>query len=67
VGLPAAGRALGRGWGEVGAFLGPSIRDFYAQYPLERQLELWSTAGIDEVRGRRLSLGGGMVIWGRRR
>jgi demethylmenaquinone methyltransferase/2-methoxy-6-polyprenyl-1,4-benzoquinol methylase len=67
VGLPAAGRALGRGWGEVGAFLGPSIRDFYAQYPLERQLELWSAAGIDEVRGRRLSLGGGMVIWGRRR
>jgi demethylmenaquinone methyltransferase/2-methoxy-6-polyprenyl-1,4-benzoquinol methylase len=67
VGLPAAGRALGRGWGEVGAFLGSSIRGFYARYPLQRQLELWSAAGIDEVRGRRLSLGGGIVIWGRKR
>jgi demethylmenaquinone methyltransferase/2-methoxy-6-polyprenyl-1,4-benzoquinol methylase len=67
LGLPAAGRALGRGWSEVGAFLGTSIRDFYTSYPLERQLELWSAAGIDEVRGRRLSLGGGLVIWGRRR
>jgi demethylmenaquinone methyltransferase / 2-methoxy-6-polyprenyl-1,4-benzoquinol methylase len=67
VGLPAVGRALGRGWGEVGAFLGSSIRGFYARYPLQRQLELWSAAGIDEVRGRRLSLGGGIVIWGRKR
>jgi demethylmenaquinone methyltransferase/2-methoxy-6-polyprenyl-1,4-benzoquinol methylase len=67
LGLPAAGRLLGRGWGEVGAFLGSSIRDFYARYPLERQLDLWSGAGIDEVRGRRLSLGGGIVIWGRKR
>jgi demethylmenaquinone methyltransferase/2-methoxy-6-polyprenyl-1,4-benzoquinol methylase len=67
VGLPAAGRALGSGWGEVGAFLGPSIRSFYARYPLERQLELWSAAGIDDVRGRRLTLGGAIVIWGRRR
>ena len=67
LGLPAAGRVLGRGWGEVGAFLGPSIRSFYARYPLEHQLELWRAAGIDEVRGRRLSLGGGIVIWGRRR
>jgi demethylmenaquinone methyltransferase/2-methoxy-6-polyprenyl-1,4-benzoquinol methylase len=67
MGLPVAGRALGRGWGEVGAFLGQSIRDFYARYPVERQLELWHAAGIDDVRGRRLSLGGGIVLWGRRR
>jgi demethylmenaquinone methyltransferase/2-methoxy-6-polyprenyl-1,4-benzoquinol methylase len=67
VGLPAAGRVLGRGWGEVGAFLGSSIRDFYARYPLERQLELWSAAGIADVRGQRLSLGGGVVLWGRKR
>jgi demethylmenaquinone methyltransferase/2-methoxy-6-polyprenyl-1,4-benzoquinol methylase len=67
VGLPVAGRALGRGWGEVGAFLGSSIRDFYARYPVEQQLELWQEAGIGDVRGRRLSLGGGIVLWGRKR
>jgi demethylmenaquinone methyltransferase / 2-methoxy-6-polyprenyl-1,4-benzoquinol methylase len=67
VGLPAAGLALRGGWGEVGAFLGSSIRDFYRRYPLERQLVLWSEAGVDDVRARRLSLGGGVVIWGRRR
>jgi demethylmenaquinone methyltransferase / 2-methoxy-6-polyprenyl-1,4-benzoquinol methylase len=67
VGLPVAGRALRCGWREVGAFLGQSIRDFYARYPVERQLELWDAAGIDDVRGRRLSLGGGIVLWGRKR
>lgn len=67
VGLPTAGRALGRGWGEVGAFLGTSIRAFYARYPLERQLALWAEAGIADVRAQRLSLGGAVVIWGRRR
>jgi demethylmenaquinone methyltransferase/2-methoxy-6-polyprenyl-1,4-benzoquinol methylase len=67
VGLPAAGRVLGRGWGEVGAFLGSSIRDFYARYPLVGQLELWSAAGIADVRAQRLSLGGGVVLWGRKR
>ena len=67
VGLPAAGRAISRGWYDVGRFLGPSIRGFYAQWPLERQLQLWRSAGIDDVRARRMSLGGGVVIWGRRR
>ena len=67
VGLPAAGRLLSPGWHEVGRFLGPSIRDFYARTPLERLLELWRDAGIPDVRSRRLSLGGGVVIWGRRR
>lgn len=66
VGLPAAGRALGRGWHEVGTFLGASIRDFYREYPLPRQLELWQEAGMTDLRCQRLSLGGGIVIWGRR-
>ena len=34
--------------------------------PLERQLELWSEAGMADVRARRLSLGGGVVVWGQR-
>lgn len=66
VGLPAAGRAVSPGWQEVGRFLGPSIRGFYERYPLPRVVELWRDAGIEDVQARRLSLGGGVVIWGRR-
>ena len=66
VGLPVAGRLISRGWYDVGRFLGPSIRGFYEEWPLERQLELWRKAGIMDVRARRMSLGGGVVIWGRR-
>ena len=50
--------------GEVGGFLGGSIRDFWRRYPLERQLELWRAAGLRGIEVRRLSLGGGVVIWG---
>jgi demethylmenaquinone methyltransferase/2-methoxy-6-polyprenyl-1,4-benzoquinol methylase len=64
--LPAAGRIVSPGWLEVGRFLGGSIREFWRRYPLGRQLELWSAAGIEGVRYRRLSLGGGIVIWGRK-
>jgi len=64
--LPAAGRIVSPGWHEVGDFLGGSIREFWRRYPLERQLELWRAAGIEDVRYRRLSLGGGIVIWGSR-
>lgn len=66
VGLPVAGRLISRGWYDVGRFLGPSIRGFYEEWPLERQLELWREAGIMDVRARRMSFGGGVVIWGRR-
>jgi len=65
-GLPLAGRALRNGWAEVGDFLGDSIREYWEEYPLERQLDLWAAAGIPEVEVRRLSLGGGVVMWGRR-
>jgi demethylmenaquinone methyltransferase / 2-methoxy-6-polyprenyl-1,4-benzoquinol methylase len=65
-GLPLAGRALRHGWSEVGDFLGDSIRSFWQEYPFERQLELWADAGITEVVARRMSLGGGVVLWGRK-
>ncbi|MBD0348708.1 MAG: class I SAM-dependent methyltransferase [Thermoleophilia bacterium] len=65
-GLPGIGHALSPGWGEVGRFLGPSIRGFYREYPLERLARLWRRAGIDDVRWRLLSLGGGVVTWGQR-
>jgi demethylmenaquinone methyltransferase / 2-methoxy-6-polyprenyl-1,4-benzoquinol methylase len=63
VGLPAAGRLISPGWHEVGRFLGPSIRDFHASIDVVR---LWRDAGIADVQVRRLSLGGGIVVWGRR-
>ena len=62
--LPGAGTLLRGGWHEVGGFLGGSIRSFWKRYPLERQLDLWHAAGIGDVEVRRLSLGGGVVIWG---
>jgi demethylmenaquinone methyltransferase / 2-methoxy-6-polyprenyl-1,4-benzoquinol methylase len=65
-GLPLAGRTISPGWGEVGRFLGPSIRRFAAECPPERLLALWREAGVDDVRIRRLTLGGGVVISGRR-
>jgi demethylmenaquinone methyltransferase / 2-methoxy-6-polyprenyl-1,4-benzoquinol methylase len=64
--LPAAGRLAAPAWYEVGRFLGGSIRDFWRRYPLQRQLELWRNAGIEDVHYRRLSVGGGIVVWGRR-
>jgi len=66
VGLPTAGRVIGNGWHEVGAFLNPSITGHYQEWPLPRLLQAWREAGIDDVRAKRLSLGGGVVTWGRR-
>jgi demethylmenaquinone methyltransferase/2-methoxy-6-polyprenyl-1,4-benzoquinol methylase len=66
VGLPVLGRAVSHGWGDVGRFLGPSIRDFDRRYPVERQLELWRAAGIERVQARTMSFGAGVVIWGTR-
>jgi demethylmenaquinone methyltransferase/2-methoxy-6-polyprenyl-1,4-benzoquinol methylase len=62
VGLPAAGAVISPGWREVGRFLGPSIRDFHERYDLAG---LWREAGIADVQLRRMSLGGGVVLWGR--
>jgi demethylmenaquinone methyltransferase / 2-methoxy-6-polyprenyl-1,4-benzoquinol methylase len=63
-GLPLLGRLVSRDWYEVGRFLGPSIAGFYKRYPLERVVGLWREAGIECVEVRRMSLGGGLVMWG---
>jgi demethylmenaquinone methyltransferase / 2-methoxy-6-polyprenyl-1,4-benzoquinol methylase len=65
-GLPAAGALIAPGWHEVGSFLGPSIREFWEQWPEPALLDAWRAAGIEHVEARRLSVGGGIVIWGRR-
>ena len=62
--LPLAGRIVSPGWHDVGRFLGGSISGFWAQLPEGRLLELWREAGITDPRLRRLSLGGGVVVWG---
>jgi demethylmenaquinone methyltransferase / 2-methoxy-6-polyprenyl-1,4-benzoquinol methylase len=65
-GLPLAGRVISPGWTAVGDFLGPSIEDLWRRLPLPRLLDLWRNAGLEDVRSRRMSLGGGIVVWGRR-
>ncbi len=65
--LPAAGWAVGgREWYEVGRFLGPSISDHYRRYPLAWHVVAWEQAGMVDVRARLMSLGGGVVMCGRR-
>ena len=66
LGLPAAGAVVSPGWGGVGRFLGPSIREFWREWPEQRLLDAWRAEGISDVRARRLSVGGGIVVWGRR-
>ena len=66
VALPLAGRIVDHGWAEVGDFLGGSIRSFWAHFPLERQLDLWRGASLEDIQARRLSLGAAVVMWGRK-
>jgi demethylmenaquinone methyltransferase/2-methoxy-6-polyprenyl-1,4-benzoquinol methylase len=64
VGLPLLGRLVSRDWYEVGRFLGPSITQFYERQSVQQVVALWRQAGIDAVEVRRMSLGGGIVMWG---
>lgn len=65
--LPAAGGLAGRSWFAVGRFLGPSISEHYRRHPLPAIVATWREAGLVEVEVRLMSLGGGMVMWGRKR
>ena len=65
-GLPLLGRGISPGWYEVGRFLGESIRRFDAEWPLPRLLGAFREAGFESPSARRLSLGGCLVVWGRR-
>lgn len=65
--LPAAGALLGgRSWYKVGRFLGPSIEAHWSAHPLSWMMQAWREAGLDEVGARVMSLGGGVVMWGRK-
>jgi demethylmenaquinone methyltransferase/2-methoxy-6-polyprenyl-1,4-benzoquinol methylase len=65
--LPAAGWATGgREWYDVGRFLGPSISEHYRRYPLDWHVEAWRRAGVRDIQVKLMSLGGGLVMWGRK-
>ena len=65
--LPAGGLALGgREWYRVGRFLGPNISAHYRRYPVSWTVQAWQKAGFTEVGVRVMSLGGGLVMWGKR-
>jgi demethylmenaquinone methyltransferase/2-methoxy-6-polyprenyl-1,4-benzoquinol methylase len=65
--LPVAGWLTGgREWWRVGRFLGPNIARHYRRYPVDWTVSAWEAAGFAEVGVRRMSLGGGLVMWGRR-
>jgi demethylmenaquinone methyltransferase/2-methoxy-6-polyprenyl-1,4-benzoquinol methylase len=63
--LPLAGLLTGgREWYQVGRFLGPSISSFYRRHPVTWLEDAWRAAGLEAVRTRPMSLGGGLVMWG---
>jgi demethylmenaquinone methyltransferase/2-methoxy-6-polyprenyl-1,4-benzoquinol methylase len=62
MGLPTLGRLASREWAQVGRFLGPSIRGFYARHPLDAIVGYWQQAGLQDVRVQRMSLGGGVIM-----
>lgn len=55
--LPVVGAGISPGWGAIGRFLGPSIDGFHRDYPDD---------GLVDVRMVRRSLGGGLIMWGRK-
>ncbi len=61
-GLPVLGRVVSPRWMSVGAFLGPSIEDFHRAHPQPAVERYWREAGLERVRTRRMSLGGGVVM-----
>jgi demethylmenaquinone methyltransferase / 2-methoxy-6-polyprenyl-1,4-benzoquinol methylase len=65
--LPVLGAATGGGaWYRVGRFLGPSISGHYRQHPVAAHIAAWQAAGMTGVGTRYMSLGGGLVMWGRK-
>jgi len=64
--MPVVGRLVSRDWSAVGRFLGPNISAFYDHHPLTEQFAMWRSAGVQDVQAQIMSLGGAVVVWGRR-
>ncbi len=65
--LPSVGSLWGRAWFGVGRFLGPDIEEHYRRHPLVATLQAWEDAGFVDTGFAVMSLGGGVVMWGRKR
>jgi demethylmenaquinone methyltransferase/2-methoxy-6-polyprenyl-1,4-benzoquinol methylase len=65
--LPTAGGLAGRSWYRVGRFLGPSISRHYERHPTASIVAMWQSAGFVDVEVTLMSLGGGLVMRGRKR
>jgi demethylmenaquinone methyltransferase / 2-methoxy-6-polyprenyl-1,4-benzoquinol methylase len=66
--LPVLGGLTGgSAWRQVGEFLGPSISAHYKLHPLAEHVAAWRAAGLEDVQVRLMSLGGGLVMAGRKR
>jgi demethylmenaquinone methyltransferase / 2-methoxy-6-polyprenyl-1,4-benzoquinol methylase len=65
--LPVLGAITGGpAWFGVGRFLGPSITAHYQRHPVPEHIAAWRAAGMTDVRIRLMSLGGGLIMWGRK-
>jgi demethylmenaquinone methyltransferase/2-methoxy-6-polyprenyl-1,4-benzoquinol methylase len=66
LGLPTIGRLFSAQWAQTGRFLSVSVPEFYERHPIDRVVEYWQQAGIEDVRVRRMSFGAGVLMWGTR-
>lgn len=65
--LPLLGLLTGGpAWFRVGRFLGPSISVHYRNYPVDAHARAWRAAGLSDVAVRLMSVGGGLVMFGRK-
>jgi len=65
--LPVLGGVTGgRAWYQVGRFLGPSISRHYQRHPVSAHVAAWQAAGLTGVGTELMSLGGGLIMWGRK-
>ena len=65
--LPVLGGLTGGpAWYRVGRFLGPSISRHYQRYSLDEHIAAWRAAGLTDVGVSLMSVGGGLVMWGRK-
>jgi demethylmenaquinone methyltransferase / 2-methoxy-6-polyprenyl-1,4-benzoquinol methylase len=65
--LPVLGGLTGgAAWYRVGRFLGPSISVHYQRHSLDDHIAAWRAAGLTDVGVRLMSLGGGLIMWGRK-
>ncbi len=65
--MPSAGFVLaGSAWWRTGRFLGPNIEAFYRRWPIDHLSRAWHDAGMVDVEDEVMSLGGGLVMWGRK-